>query len=136
MESIRFKVTETEEDIGRRALATPSPLPHVLGSQALLDVATERARQVKVEGFDALNDDQYAPDTLAAAGVAYALTENERQLKAQNGFQFWRIIWPFEKAWFKSTSRRRDLVKAAALIVAEIERLDRAALSSPREGAE
>jgi hypothetical protein len=29
--------------------------------------------------------------------------------------------------WWKPTNRRRDLVKAGALILAEIERLDRAA---------
>ena len=29
-------------------------------------------------------------------------------------------------AWFKPTTPRRDLVKAGALIIAEIERLDRA----------
>ena len=34
--------------------------------------------------------------------------------------------WPFAAQWWKPVSRRRSLVKAAALILAEIERLDRA----------
>jgi hypothetical protein len=37
--------------------------------------------------------------------------------------------WPWDLKWWKPTTPRRDLVKAAALIVAEIERLDRAALA-------
>lgn len=34
--------------------------------------------------------------------------------------------WPFDRRWFKPTDPRRDLVKAAALILAEIDRMDRA----------
>lgn len=34
--------------------------------------------------------------------------------------------WPWDAAWWKPTDRRRDLVKAAALLIAEIERIDRA----------
>jgi hypothetical protein len=35
--------------------------------------------------------------------------------------------WPWEDKWWKPKDRRRDLVRAGALIVAEIERLDRLA---------
>jgi hypothetical protein len=34
--------------------------------------------------------------------------------------------WPWSQDWWKPTNPRRDLVKAGALIAAEIERLDRA----------
>jgi hypothetical protein len=37
------------------------------------------------------------------------------------------VLWPWDDEWFKLTDPRRDLIKAAALIIAEIERLDRAA---------
>jgi len=39
-----------------------------------------------------------------------------------------RGCWPIKwmAAWFKPTDPRRDLVKAGALCIAEIERLDRA----------
>ena len=36
-------------------------------------------------------------------------------------------MWPWDPHWFKTSSRRRDLIKAGALILAEIERLDRMA---------
>lgn len=37
-------------------------------------------------------------------------------------------LWPWDQSWFKPKDRRRDLVRAGALIVAEIDRLDRSAL--------
>jgi hypothetical protein len=37
-----------------------------------------------------------------------------------------RELWPFAREWWKPSTGRRDLVKAGALIVAEIERMDRA----------
>lgn len=33
--------------------------------------------------------------------------------------------WPWPSKWWKPKSQRRDLVRAGALILAEIERLDR-----------
>jgi hypothetical protein len=36
-------------------------------------------------------------------------------------------MWPWARQWWKPTGARRDLVKAAALLLAEIERIDRAA---------
>ena len=37
------------------------------------------------------------------------------------------ILWPWDEKWFKRSpdNRRLELIKAAALIIAEIERLDR-----------
>lgn len=43
-------------------------------------------------------------------------------------------VWPWDESWWKPTTPRRDLVKAAALILAEIERLDRMA-AAKQEGA-
>jgi hypothetical protein len=38
------------------------------------------------------------------------------------------LFWPWAAEWYKPTDRRRDLVKAASLLLAEIERLDRQTL--------
>lgn len=42
--------------------------------------------------------------------------------------EFWPAPW--SRAWFKPTQPRRDLVKAGALTLAEIERIDRAAIAT------
>ncbi|PCB37801.1 hypothetical protein CJT89_33510, partial [Pseudomonas aeruginosa] len=46
------------------------------------------------------------------------------------------LAWPWDEQWWKPSTARRDLVKACALALAEIERLDRACISqSPQPGA-
>lgn len=44
--------------------------------------------------------------------------------------------WPWSLNWFKPSSPRRDLVKAGALILTEIERIDLAAPASSAESQE
>lgn len=80
-------------------------------------VITERQRQVWVEGFTPKHDDKYKKGELELAAVAYAL--------AAIGFTA-RQYWPWDHKWFKPHDvKRRLLVKAGALILAAIERLDR-----------
>ena len=43
------------------------------------------------------------------------------------------VGWPWHRQWWKPKNARRDLVRAAALIVAEIERLDRATVARMAE---
>ena len=90
-------------------------------SLAILDAATERLRQQAVEGWTLEHDDAYFPGTLAQAGACYAMNAGAAFFanRPPSG-------WPFDRSWWKPTTPRRDLVKAAALILAEIERLDRA----------
>lgn len=106
-------------------------------SQGVSSVLTERNRQWAVEGFDPARDDQYVRGELALAATCYvAHVGLSQELEAKLGEKFdaeqHRTMpalhfWPWSRDWWKPTDRRRDLVKAAALIIAEIERLDRAA---------
>jgi len=93
----------------------------------LADIAAERERQQQKEGWTTHHDDEHVKGEIALAAAAYsyatAFSDQERADGLSPGF--WPASWSI--AWFKPTTRRRDLVKAAALIVAEIERLDRAA---------
>jgi hypothetical protein len=97
---------------------------------AIDDVAAERARQIEKEGWTPEHDDEHNDCCLPVAGACYALiaagrlTQSEywRDRYAQEG----RQLWPWDEEWLKPKSSRSDLVRAAALIVAEIERLDRA----------
>lgn len=76
----------------------------------------------------------YEDGSLADAAACYAATT--RAFKAEEfvgaGYKPYTVyseLWPksWADCWFKpKRNRRRRLVKAAALIVAEIERLDRA----------
>jgi hypothetical protein len=60
---------------------------------------------------------------MAKAAACYALGS---QGWPQRGVNF----WPWDASWWKPASNRRNLVKAGALILAEIERLDRAAMAT------
>ena len=87
------------------------------------EIAAERKRQVEGEGFASTHDDRHRNDEMVKAAVCYALGMTYE-------FGNWGAsLWPrsWDLRWWKPTTRRRDLIKAGALIVAEIERLDRLA---------
>lgn len=88
-----------------------------------IDIAAERRRQIAEEGRTAKHDDQHDRDELAFAAIAYAAPELLRSFFEGNDVR----IWPWGDYLLKVGDRRRDLVKAGALIAAEIDRLDRLA---------
>ncbi|MGI4340737.1 ead/Ea22-like family protein [Klebsiella pneumoniae] len=89
---------------------------------AAADVLAERKRQVTAEGGTPGHDDEYEHGELADAAGCYALSSELFDCAGEPPRP-----WPWPDEWWKPTNRRRDLVKAGALILAEIERLDRAA---------
>ena len=105
-------------------LAAPGAAPVPAVSAAARDVLAERQRQISVEGWTPEHDDEHSSGELALAAACYALVANqplERKAPMCPG------SWPWRYEWWKPSDRRRDLIKAGALILAEIERLDRAA---------
>ncbi|MFU3350010.1 hypothetical protein ACM7LD_36110, partial [Pseudomonas aeruginosa] len=91
-------------------LPSPSnPIP-----QAWLDVQAERRRQVEAEGWTPEHDDEHNGGELADAAACYALWAGG--INPGN----WREFWPWAPEWLKHSEPRRMLVKAAALILAEI----------------
>jgi hypothetical protein len=103
---------------------------------AVADVVSERTRQIKSEGWTEAHDDEHDAGILAAAGSAYALAAADRLCpysQGDGGFDASLTggenetppMWPDDWKW-KPNEPRRMLVKAAALLIAEIERLDRA----------
>lgn len=106
------------------------------------EIAAERARQISAEGWTAEHDDAHGKGEMATAAGMYALAagQNDRRfiekgLYSNDYFEAALKLWPWHRSWWKPKDRRRDLIRAGALIVAEIERLDRAALSSePHHG--
>lgn len=101
---------------------------------AWTDVLAERRRQVEAEGWTPEHDDVHSRGEMAQAAAVYALCSAvpppDRAVMDEFGqynsvpFKI-RNRWPWGEVWLKPKDRRSDLVRAAALILAEIERLDR-----------
>lgn len=117
-------------------------------SKVIDEIAAERRRQVESEGWSSTHDNEHPEGRLAAAGACYAAHNYMDKKSAPHhheatgasrysddpapdsrpvGSVTVPSLWPWDGKWWKPTERRRDLIKAAALIVAEIERLDRKA---------
>jgi hypothetical protein len=113
-------------------------------TQAATDVLAERRRQIETEGWTAEHDDSHSSGELAAAASCYAYPNASVRKLVPSRWDAGRSLddddipvgrtdvpanWPdWDGDWWKPSDRRRNLVKAGALILAEIERLDRSAL--------
>ncbi|WP_234014831.1 hypothetical protein [Cronobacter dublinensis] len=96
---------------------------------AARDVLEERQRQILTEGWTPEHDDDHTDGSLAAAAGSYAL---HAAASAWGGVSYaLPASWPWSVTWWKPKNPRADLVKAGALILAEIERIDRAAMRTP-----
>lgn len=118
--SYMFEAIKSNGQLGDEIVATynlnsAEALP-VMTPVALLDVIAERQRQQSVEGFTPQRDDTYTACELAAAAISY--------IEPMMAESYWPADWLDDS--FKPSDYRRNLVKAAALTLAEIERLDRA----------
>lgn len=97
---------------------------------AARDVLAERRRQVEQEGYDHEHDDAHPGGEIAAYAAFYAMPQAARDWPAPEtgyGATFGEAIVPADWKVPKEGDRRAELVKAGALILAEIERIDRAA---------
>jgi|ERR1041385_2674586 hypothetical protein len=109
-------------------------------------IRLERVRQITKEGWTTKHDDGHTDGELAIAGACYAVgskrTHVRRMLNSARGMEDAgyiydyskakpeQISWPWEAEWYKpGKDRIRQLVKAGALIAAEIDRLKRASAS-------
>lgn len=93
-------------------------------------IGAERQRQIEAEGWSASHDDSHSLEELAWAAACYAAPGEVRTLVygKTTGELLWASDpWPWEAEWDKrgQSPRVRDLVKAGALIAAEIDRLSR-----------
>ena len=112
-------------------------------------IAAERARQIAQEGWTAEHDDDHCDSEMAVAAACYALPKQRRREKiayiemdAARGcsdpaipYRVKKRIpcgWPWDAEWWRPVpkDRIRELVKAGALIAAEIDRLKRAAIAA------
>lgn len=109
-----------------------SALTHIVSSRARRDILAERMRQVSAEGYSFEHDDNHARGELAAAAACYALPVAVYTgclapfpPRGTLGLKLANHVWPWAPGSFRRKSRREDLIHAAALLIAEVERLDR-----------
>ena len=93
-------------------------------------IKEERERQIK-KGFDSQHDDQEVYGELAMGAIVRAMPDNYRDVPiVSNAFlrdnlTLGKVFWPYREGYKPSPYRKEELIKAAAMLVAEIERLDR-----------
>lgn len=85
----------------------------------LTEILSERIRQITAEGYDAAHDDAHTFGEIGQMAASYAL------LGAGN-FADADRVWPWDEPHTGEHTGRRAMIIAAALCLAEIERLDRA----------
>lgn len=119
LEPLKERTWSIELELARIALASLEA-EAVAFNPAILDVASERQRQMSIEGWTSEHDDAYQNSELADAAACYAINAHNQGFSTP-------AHWPWDPEWWKQSGARRDLVKAGALILAEIERIDRAA---------
>ena len=87
-------------------------------------IADERKRQVEVKGWELKKDLKHCGQELAFAAVVYATPVLQRDLG----------LWPWEQEDYKPTpdDRVRELIKAGALVAAEIDRLQSAKVAESK----
>jgi hypothetical protein len=79
-------------------------------------IAEERQRQIEKEGWSKEHDAEHYRGEMAIAAMCYA---DPRKLNGKVPYG-----WPWDDKWWKPKDRVRNLVKAGALIAAEIDRLN------------
>lgn len=114
--------------------------PNRVTVNVLWEIGAERARQMLSEGWTPEHDDGHDAGEMARAASAYVLhAEPTTEFKLapvmtetgvrseddpryiQTGHRSVPKIWPWQGQWWKPKDRRSDLVRAGALLVAEIE---------------
>jgi hypothetical protein len=85
-------------------------------------ITAERQRQKDVEGWTPEHDDQHQWGQLAKAAACYAVHHTDAEV-VEGG----EPAWPWADEWDKRDNNdiTRQLVKAGALIAAEIDRIQR-----------
>jgi hypothetical protein len=106
------------EHPGRGHCQTPLYARPVAATRAERDVLAERRRQVEREGMTQSHDDAYLADELPLAACCYCVADEGDAPPA---------VWPWATKWWKPKDRRSNMVRAAALLLADIERVDRMA---------
>lgn len=84
-------------------------------------IAVERKRQIEYEGWTAKHDDSHQSEELVKAAICYLTHIIDPTFIGKILHKY----WPFDTRWWKPKDRKRNLIRAGALIAAELDRLMR-----------
>src|ERR1700679_591014 len=94
------------------------PMEAMSIANVIADIVAERWRQQSKEGWTLEHDDHHSDGQMARAAGCYAYeasrTDHQREIDTGSP----PPAWPWAESWWKPKDRRRDLVRAAALVVA------------------
>ncbi len=79
---------------------------------AIEEIEAERQRQLEKEGWSHPHDDKHDGGELAMAAGCYAFACAQASVRSQ--VERLAMSWPWHISWWKPTTKRRNLVKAAA----------------------
>ncbi|MEO1989661.1 MAG: hypothetical protein ABGX47_23885 [Martelella sp.] len=106
------------------AVPRKTPRPAEPESEAVRLIRAERQRQIEVEGWTHAHDDAHDNGELADAASCYFRHGTSALLPLRpDGVPH---EWPGAAEWWKPKDRIANLIRAGALLTAEIERLNRA----------
>lgn len=91
-------------------------------------INTERHRQLDEEGYSAEHDNENNKGELAFAAIAYLFATQSDRVAHDDGCVYFSkatSYWPWDPCLLKPKDRIANLVRAGALIAAEIDRLQR-----------
>lgn len=100
-------------------------------------IAYERLRQVEAERYSTEHDDAHVDGQLLSAALCYAGVERLVMMGAPVSRNTPPFEWPWaEVDWKPTDDAVRNLVKAGALIAAEIDRLQRVRAAADQKCSE
>lgn len=127
-QAIAEKFNATSRKVGATTrILTEARIVMPAAESVIEEIASERRRQVSEEGRSHDSDDLNVSGQLAGAAACYIMNglKISRLDLADRVLKMVADLWPWASHWWKPKDRRRDLIRAGALVVAEIERLDR-----------
>ena len=129
-EAARAVLIDEYKAMVKAAPPAPQAASEPVATQAARDVLAERQRQISTEGYTPEHDDEHGAEEFGRAASVYANSHVYDVIGASY------MGWPWDEAWYKPTTQRRNFVKAAALLLAGIECIDRATLPNGLTEAE
>ena len=95
-------------------------------------IAAERERQITAEGWSDAHDDEHGQAEMNKAANAYLVAGYLTTVSGGHHHDDCPDYWPWDESWWKpSEDPIRNLVKAGALIAAELDRLQRKQPTTP-----